>query len=65
MTVDEIRKLCNGEFVKIGKNQIIIDEQYFIVEKYEYTDKNGENYYSVIDGFELLEDAINSAENNQ
>ena len=64
MTVDEIRKLCNGEFVKIGKNQIIIDEQYFIVEKYEYTDENFGDQFSVVDGFELLEDAIDSAKNN-
>jgi len=64
MTVDEIKKLCTGETIKIGKNQIYMDDVYFIVEKFEYTDETYGDQFSVVDGFRLLEDAIDSAKNN-
>lgn len=63
MTVEELKKLCSGEPVKIGKNQISIDDIYFIVEKFEFVDKQFGDQFSVVDGFRLLEDAIDSAKN--
>ena len=47
--------------IKIGKNQIYREDNIFVVEKYEYSDDNGVDYFSVIDGYEDIEVAIRSA----
>lgn len=51
--------LSNG-IIKVGRNKIYQDDNLFVVEKYEYTE-NGEDYFSVYDGYEDLEKAIRVA----
>ena len=50
-----------SQVIKIGKNQIYREDNIFVVEKYEYSDDNGVDYFSVIDGYEDIEVAIRSA----
>jgi len=60
MNKNEIEKLLKGEIIKVGKNQIYLDDEFFIVEKYEHTE-NGVDMYSVVDGYKSIELAIKIA----
>jgi len=60
MNKNEIERLLKGEAIKIGKNQIHLEDNFFIVEKYEYTD-NGIDMFSVDDGYKSIEFAIKMA----
>ena len=64
MNKNEIEKLLKGETIKVGKNQIYLEDDFFIVEKYEYTD-NGVDLYSVDDGYRSIELAIKTAKSIQ
>ena len=61
MNKQELEKLLKGyQNIKVGKNQIYLDDELFVVEKFEYVD-NGVDMFSVVDGFENIEDAIRVA----
>ena len=61
MNKQELEKLLKGyQNIKVGKNQIYLDGELFVVEKFEYVD-NGVDMFSVVDGFENIEDAIRVA----
>jgi len=60
MNKNEIEKLLKGETIKVGKNQIYLEDEFFVVEKYECTD-NGIDIYSVNDGYKSIELAIKMA----
>jgi len=60
MNKNEIGKLLKGEIIKVGKNQIYIEDEFFVVEKYEHTDK-GVDVYSANDGYKSIELAIKIA----
>ena len=59
--IENSDKQIRSEVVKVGKNQIYRDKDVFIVEKYEFTDENGVDMFSVIDGYADIELAIRSA----
>ena len=61
MNKEELMLLVEGKVLKVGKNQIYIDEEYFVVEKFEYTTESGVDMFSIDDGYRLLEDALNQA----
>lgn len=60
MNKSEVEKLLKGDTVKVGKNQIYLDDEFFVVEKYEYTE-NGIDMYSVYEGYKSIEIAIKMA----
>lgn len=59
--VDNSDKVAVSEVVKVDRNQIYRDGDVFVVEKYEFTTENGEDMFSVIDGYYDIELAIRSA----
>jgi hypothetical protein len=60
MNKSEIERLLNGQIVKIGRNQIHLDGELFIVEKYISTD-GGEDVFEVYDGYDDIYEAIKNA----
>ena len=55
--------MLNGSTVKVGNynNQIFLDGDYFCVEKFEYTDSNGVDIFSVYNSYANIEDALKFA----
>jgi len=61
MRKEDLEKLLNGESVKVGKNQIYLDDEgYFVVEKYDHTENKVE-FFNVFEGYKSIELAIKMA----
>jgi len=64
MNIQELVILLEGyKPVKVGENQIYYDKStdVFIVELFEFVNAKGENWFSIDDGYEHIEDAIRAA----
>lgn len=67
MNSKTFKLLKDGNNLKVGKNQIYFNdygtgEPCFIVEKFEYV-QNGEDMFSVVDGFDTFDEAYDVALN--
>lgn len=62
MNSAQFNVLKTGENLKVGKNQIFFDGEFFIVEQFEWVENN-QDMFSVLDAFMDFEEAYKAALN--
>jgi hypothetical protein len=62
MNSEQFKILKENGILKVNKNQIFFDGELFIVEQFEWVEE-GEDMFSVLDGFTDFEDAYRAALN--
>lgn len=62
MNSAQFNTLKSGANLKVGKNQIFFDGEFFVVEQFEWVE-DGQDMFSVLDAFMDFEEAYKAALN--